>query len=338
VVFGATDQASPVKLRIPNPPVAVREGRPGWVDKHICYLLGQSLGDVGTSTVTRPFIPPSTSFDLQFRWTDTAAAEWFLASLWLLCAYGGVGARTRRGWGTVRVKNVDGPLPGAWDGNRPRYPGREHYRKLKHLKPPSTIQNLVLPYEYQKEKLSLNLADDGWAGTIPTYPVLGPGHTIAALGGREWSSWEQALSDAGQRLREARATEVVKVGRYEQRRTPEWNRVVNGDDDHFPLGALGLPVVYPDNEVNADRGRNDRLRRASPLWVRPTGGGNEPWRLLSFAFHNEFLPGDVSVHLWREGTQLRKLRIDQDDVTKRTQKWVTEREQDRDNTTRTRKK
>jgi CRISPR-associated protein Cmr1 len=298
---------------------------------------------VATTTVRRPYIPPTTTFDLQFRWTDTTAAEWFLASLWLLCAYGGIGARTRRGLGTIRIKNVDGPLPGAWADDRPRYPGKGYYGRLDHLPLPPIAKNLSLEYRYQQENRILTLTADGWDGAVATYPVLGGGHTVAAIGGREWTSWEETLSDAGQRLREARATEVSKVGpggRYEQRRTPEWLRVIKGNDDHFPLGALGLPVVYPEgNVVNADRGP-DELRRSSPLWLRPTGGGNDPWRLLSFAFHNEFLPADVSVHLWRTGTQDRdrQLHITHDDVVQRTQRWITERSQDRDSANRPRKR
>jgi hypothetical protein len=56
------------------------------------------------------------------------------------------------------------------------------------------------------------------------------------------------------------------------------------------LGALGLPVNYKDGYVVNAEHRNEKLRRASPLWLRPVGGATG-WRLFSFAFLGDFLPG-----------------------------------------------
>ena len=86
---------------------------------------------------------------------------------------------------------------------------------------------------------------------------------------------------------------------------------MHGDSGHFPLGALGLPVGYQDGYVvNVDR-RGEPARRASPLWLRPVGAGDR-WRLLSYAFHGEFLPGPDApgVHLWQHGVQGRELGVD----------------------------
>jgi CRISPR-associated protein Cmr1 len=106
------------------------------------------------------------------------------------------------------------------------------------------------------------------------------------------------------------------------RKTPEWSDVVWGDDDRFPLGALGLPVNYKDGyAVNAEH-RGEQLRRASPLWLRPVGDATG-WRLLSFAFLGAFLPGPdaPSVRL-RGRTNARTLRVSDDDVALLADAWI----------------
>ncbi len=99
--------------------------------------------------------------------------------------------------------------------------------------------------------------------------------------------------------------------------------MTQGESDHFTVGALGLAVVFKDNfTVNADRG-TEKLRRASPLWLRAVGA-KDNWRLLSFAFLGQFLPGPNAprIHLW-QGGQGRELRVVDDDVRSLAQQWIT---------------
>jgi hypothetical protein len=112
-------------------------------------------------------------------------------------------------------------------------------------------------------------------------------------------------------------------------RTAKWDQVINGDEPEFPLGALGPPIGFQDEEsgekyeVNAavpgESPRDEPLRRASPVWLRAVGGGRS-WGLFSFAFQSRYLPGPDSaqVYLLPE----RKLTVEQHHVTDLTTQWL----------------
>lgn len=81
------------------------------------------------------------------------------------------------------------------------------------------------------------------------------------------------------------------------------------------LGALGLPVTYPDRFDVYPAVRNELLRRPSSLWLRPVGEGDQ-WRLLSFAFCGQFLPGpgQPEVYLRERGHEVRRLSVTDDNI------------------------
>ncbi len=132
------------------------------------------------------------------------------------------------------------------------------------------------------------------APTRPAFPVLDQAWTHAGLSANQTPSWNTLLTWAGEQLRHFRASQpnTSPEANYQPKiKTPEWEAVVHGPGTSFPLGVLGLPVVYKDGyTVDAVDHRGQPARRASALWLRPVGEGTT-WRLLSFAFTNEFLPG-----------------------------------------------
>jgi CRISPR-associated protein Cmr1 len=322
-VFGSTAACCPVPMRIPNPPPQRPAGtsRMPW---GICYLLGQGLGDLGKATTIRPYVAPGpdAEFDLELRLdrADVGAAAATLASLWLLCAYGGIGARTRRGFGGVRIIGAEGWLPPPWTTESILSPNLDHYEKLRYLWLDATLGNCLLPLLQGK----ITYSQSAWE-VPPTFPVLHRKYTIAgASGGGVFDSWADTLRYAGQQLRYFRASQDNPAARYTPaRKTPEWERVIWGAEKHFPLGALGLPVVFKKNgpSVNAER-NSEQLRRASPLWLRAVGCGDE-WRLFSFAFLGEFLPGPNAMTVFlRNGGKSEKLQVDSDDISRLTRQWI----------------
>ena len=332
-VFGSTEAASPVKLRIPRQPLLSRPGHPDFIHDplggRVVYLLGQGLGDLRQRRVIRPYVAPKQRFDLQLRFTGGGEeGALVVAALWLLCAYGGVGARTRRGFGGLRIIGADGPLPPPWDQTTVLSPGLEHYESLRYLWPSGPIERCM------PSLIGLCKPRTDWSSP-PTYPVLSKHFTKAGTsGGDTFRDWPYVLAHAGEQLRWFRASKDYPQAPYPEPKikTPEWDEVVHGGSDHFGLGALGLPVVYKDTyEVNADRGgpsHAEPLRRASPLWLRPVGAGSR-WRLLSFAFQGEFLPSPaVKVHLWHGGSQRKLLRVEHQDVVERTNRWIETMRQD----------
>jgi hypothetical protein len=345
-VFGGTDNASPVRLRIPRRPALTepagphsflprphasrreREEHPGY---WIIYLLGQGLGNLRDCTLSRPYVAPGECFDLKIRFgSDPSHAALALASLWLTCAYGGLGARTRRGFGGLRIIDATGPLPQPWDHDSIRSPALNHYEGLDRLWPAGPIRDCMpllarmvrSDKVVKKEMREITL--DAWPR--PSFPVLSKRHTRAGTsGGEPFDDWSEVASHTGEQFRKYRASrEHPEVeGRYwPPRKTPEWSDVVWGDDDRFPLGALGLPVNYKDGySVNAER-QGEPLRRASALWLRPVGDSTG-WRLLSFAFLGAFLPGPNAPTVRLRGiANTRTLQVSDEDITRLADAWI----------------
>jgi hypothetical protein len=353
---GADSAASPVLLRIPKQPAVVAASGPHSFlpspniplptrrrddSRWLLYLMGQGLGDLAACEVKRPYVNVDQEFQLKLGFrhgtrddTDirNAIEGLAVASLWLMCTYGGIGARTRRGFGGVRIVAAESPgsddtlpLPDPW--RQPASlltPGLAYYERLSYLWPDGPVAACMRYIAVLAGRTKFDPARTG----PPSFPVMSRSHTSAATsGGGTFGDWSETLIHAGRQLRHFRADRPNPSGqmRYDPFiETPEWADVVHGDSDHFPLGALGLPVVYKDNYVvNADGGRPSEppRRRASPLWLRPVGAGDQ-WRLLSFAFQGEFLPAAPGAHLWHGISRGKALRVTDDDVKRQTDRWI----------------
>ena len=337
-VFGSTDAASPLVLRIPTQPgvretsrqhdFLLRRDAARW----IVYLLGQGHGDLRTLKLNRPYVAPGETFTLDVRFRHhrgtgedeaTAVEALALTALWLTCTYGGVGARTRRGFGGVRIGGVEGALPEGWTADALRTPSLGFYESITCLDPATPLAasrthlgTLLAPD--QRDRVTW----DDWPH-LPAYPVLSTTRTRAGLAADEFRSWEQVLAYAGEQLRHFRASRANTSAdaNYEPKiKTPEWEDVIHGNATRFPLGALGLPVVYKGNKTVDVRGGGGKpMRRASPLWLRPVGEGSS-WRLLSFAFLGEFLPGPNAPTVT---VDRKRLQVTAADVDHLTRQWIT---------------
>jgi hypothetical protein len=353
--------ASPLLLRIPaQPPVVPASGPHAFLpgpamderdrrrhpSRWLLYLMGQGLADMGKCVILRPYVAPGETIDLKIGFRhhggtapgqQTAIEVLAFASLWLTCTYGGIGARARRGFGGARIIGADGPLPGPWqEEGAILTPGLDHYEQLGRdnrpgfLWPEGALASCLRHLSVLAGGRGFDMRA-AWDGKAPSFPVLSRTHSQAAVsGGGVFGDWAQTLIRAGEQFRHFRANKpnISQTARYQPKiESQEWADVVCGGNDHFPLGALGLPVAYKDKYVvNADRGNGSDgpLRRASPLWLRPVGEEDE-WRLLSFAFGGEFLPGPDApgVHLWHDGAQGRRLRVADHDVRRISEQWIT---------------
>lgn len=325
--------SSPVQWRIPRQPASVPTGTtPAWLPSHgrrggrhgpppgqdrwLVYLLGQGLADLRNCTLTRGHVPPGQQIDLKFRRrqrTDDAALGLALTSLWLTAAFGGVGARTRRGFGGIRILGCDNPdLPAPWDRLDLTTPPT--YAQLSHLFPDAAGFSLALLSDASTARSSRPLVHR-WAQD-PPFPVLGarPGLTgrdiaYVHLGSKRFETWALALQDAAEGWRWMRACKDAPGVPYRpERKTAEWEDAIHGDDTEFPLGALGLPVVFKDGwQVNLRRG-DQPLRRASPLWIRPVFVDGK-WRIFTFVFRSQLLPTDATVSVLREKAHVKTVDV-----------------------------
>lgn len=352
-VFGDTSHASPVRLRIPHQPGVTpprgphtflppsgRATREQEQDgRWITYLLGQSLGNMPGLSVRRPYVAPGQSFDLKLgfarrRPDGEAIAALAIAALWLACAYGGVGGRVRRGFGGVRIIGADGWLPAPWDAASVCSPGLRHYETLprrdeqdsfRRLWPTGAAGQCVSHLRPLIERSGGRFAMATWPQP-PPFPVFSRTRTLAGTsGGPSFPGWSAVAAYTGEQLRLFRASQDYPGAGYRPKiKTPEWESVVHGPGTRFGLGALGLPVVYKKGIVNAERGPDVPLRRASPLWLRPVGGP-EGWRLLSFAFCGAFLPGlDAPVVYVRgHGGPPKPVSVSDQDLVDHAAAWIT---------------
>jgi len=269
-----------------------------------------------------------------------------LGALQLCCMYGGFGARTRRGFGGVRIVDVHGPLAEPWTESSLKGRGLADFAGVRSLQPAGELDRCREVLKGMRRQVIADLGipvsspqefDDDWASP-PPYPVLSAARSVVGIsGGEPFENWENTLWHAGEQLRHFRAPEdnTRRDARYDPKiETSEWKDVVHGTSDHFTVGALGLPVVYKDGYVvNVDRrsGRDaEKLRRASPLWLRAVESGGD-WRLLSFAFLGQFLPGPDAphVHLWQKTGQGKPLQVRDDDIQQLAEQWIRELRADR---------
>lgn len=327
-IFGSTRHRARVRLRVPQPPndsffVKKKGGLPlsGEEGKWIAYLLGQGLTTYSerskTFVSTRPFTMPGREFELKVRFSgDERVDSLTMAGLWLACTYGGFGARTRKGFGGVRLIHRGGHLPKIWEKHGADTPGIEHFRAWEHLPVSGALEKcaarfLPPPGERSEE--------------TPRYPTLGEGCTIAALGEVSGGGWREVMAETGEMYRRFRASREYPDATYKPAiKTPDYEDVLYGDDDRFGLGALGLPIVFNKGAAaNVFRGAEPH-RRASPLWFRFVEDGAYRWRLFSFAFHNEFLPGPDApeVRVTSEKHRQRKVTVGTGDVRRKTREWM----------------
>ena len=319
---------SPLILRLPNPPDLSSETRPDFLRgpqwQWITYLLGLGLMEMKKEKKDEPARPhllrpcvlpdPERPFDLKIRFqhdrqateeTRHAIEALALTSLWLASIYGGLGARTRRGFGGFRIVGGDGQLPAPWNWERIKLPATRILAKASNAWPPREVVERLEPHlrELARAEGKELAQPDQWTAP-PLFPVLSERFAPAVLAAGTQQSWEEVLGHAGKQLRFFRANRQEQTGRRQPaRHTAEWDDVINGDYADFPLGALGLPVVFHDknqrytltvNAIDTTTPETVQLRRASPLWLRPVGAGTS-WRLFTYAFQGCFLPGTPST-------------------------------------------
>ncbi|MCK9874113.1 type III-B CRISPR module RAMP protein Cmr1 [Nocardiopsis dassonvillei] len=317
-VFGSTKRPSPVRMRLAHQPESTPAG-PGFLaggdSAGIAYLAGMGLAS--GRRLTRRYIAPGREQTARLKVAFSGHKDvdvLFLGSLWLLCAYGGVGARTRRGFGGLRLDHEQGPLPDPWTPETVAPPTLDHYQGLQHVAP-TTVQSLCAPFIHAL--LPENTAENGQA---PGYPVLGEAYTLAGCSRRTFTTWRRAAHTTGERFQTFRTS------------TGDYNTVVKAErrpGKPYPVGALGLPVQYRGgDQVNAEKrqpdGRWEKARRASPLWLRFVSDEEQTtWRVFCFAFHNRFLPLDShKIWLRSNNDDDTPVRVTDEHVRERTAAWI----------------
>lgn len=222
------------------------------------------------------------------------------AALWLLTHLGSVGARSRRGGGSLQVMKVieaDGVPKGL----------------------PPLILNATTPDALQKEIRDGLSCLRRFVGTAPniknpsTFDVLHSDVCKIWVLDKVFSTWSEALEEIGREMQQFRS-----------RRHPDYPIVkaaMLGESLKQPVqrAAFGLPINFfysslyrqyrqlGDDEKTARRKATGTLkgqyhdRRASPLLIRVTKLASGKYAVVITLFYAQLLPGDERLRLELQG-------------------------------------
>ena len=260
-VFGAarTDTSggqSPIQLRACRVRLTVFDFRDE--SDGVRYLMGPGL----TASTDQPprFLPPGSVSVRVRNLGSPPAADLFLSALWALRTFGGIGARTRRGFGTLALPGVPEITTGSFDLAWLR---RDQAGDL------GAVIGCV-GAAIGELRLAISLRPDKTAEDAPLYPCF------AANGYRCGSDdedqlrgtatdWRSALDNTGTWLWGFRHGASRRIPQSQPARgahSQSYDDVIKPYLDHptgqrtqkgpFTAAALGLPIPYSDHQGPRD--------------------------------------------------------------------------------------
>jgi len=301
-VFGSTDTgASPVVVRIQHGTLetvpfsqlaewdhtARNYRQPG-----IAYLFfsARKTGD----EPERYAIQPGTTFELELMLRPGASAdrafEQAYGALWLLTHLGGIGARSRRGAGSLQVARIieADNLPSGFpllevQSDTPKGLQEELQQGLKQLR-----------------EILTRITGASTTITSPSaFDVLHSDACKIWVVEEAFNSWEEALDAVGRQMQQFRS-----------RRPPDYQNVKNAVQGR-PLtqpvqrAAFGLPIVFYYRSLQGTRGTLEgehHDRRSSPLLIRVTRLRNGRYALVLTFFQARLLKDGEGLKLKRRGS------------------------------------
>lgn len=359
-VFGAAAKSgsrigpSPVAFRIVDSPRPTSDTSPNWLRRFeqpgqgtdrrpgngIGYLLGQAFyvppspkNDRPHPELSRPSHlapePPNNvgAFAVRVsagRGGGQPTAEYLrgvvAACLWAASTFGGLGARTRRGFGGFTLDGLDGlaalpDLAGIAGADEPLSPAHPVVRAFQEL----VAARYERPVPLAAQPASLGTGHGPW----PTAPTAGRWHIGV---GRSAATWPQQLNDAGRMLRAVRApvdrgTDPYPEGQFRGHKRWVTHEYVDAvvpalrgrppADRHSPAASFGLPLNFGGDGTLNLRADGKELRRASPLWIRLHREPSGQYRKLLHVFESAIGPADADLIL-SAGHRTEAMNLDED--------------------------
>ncbi len=300
-VFGDAnlDSGSPVIVRVANSPQPGRFTAPQGVGlRYLLFSMGLRERDPRTgqsTTIWRDCFPPGSSFELilQTRTPGRSQAQEMAlrragASLWLLVRLGGLGARSRRGGGSLRA-TAD---PAGW-------------LELKDMPPlpvkattPAALR-VELTDGLCRLRTATGLPAKGQVRNPPAFDVLHPDGCAIHVTDKTWRTWEEALEALG-----------TAFQGFRNRYTPDYNNVkevVGGRSQRLESvhrAAFGLPIVFYFRSLGGARGTLEGAehdRRASPLLIKAVRLANGQYTVVLTHFRAALLDRTERLRLRSRG-------------------------------------
>jgi CRISPR-associated protein Cmr1 len=276
-VFGSQQHASPLRIRMSfdqSPPVQQWDpprwppgssGTGGKVNG-LVYLGFAFRAPQGQQA--RRAIDAGWRFQVHLSACHEDVLRQALAAVWALLNIGGLGSRTRRGFGTIRI--VKPPVAA-----------------------PTGVPALVSAARTPQE-LAAQLADGlrvarqalraNTSNTPLDYPALAPQRIKATVLGHTWPSWHAALADIGQLM-----------AQFRQGLSPTMRDLLGSSPaPPYARAGFGLPIVYydPATHQSLTLEATTISRRASPLWIRPLSLATGQYAVVLWLSRAPFWPHD----------------------------------------------
>ncbi|ABG03241.1 CRISPR-associated protein, Cmr1 family [Rubrobacter xylanophilus DSM 9941] len=241
---------------------------------YLGYGITEYRSQAGTAT-SREAIKPDSRFVLRIalKEGDKAHKDSVLEALWFMSHFGGLGSRSRRGFGSVIVSEMKG---------------------AEHPEIPSSTNELKKQIERKLKGLGIEQTSlpDYSAFSRQTRVVVWPLHT---------TSWEQALRKVGERLNAYRSSrqeknflddrDLIRDYAFEESRPAQAPRRSSFGLPHnyyFIDAKTAVPISGPSRE---------RDRRASPLFIHFHRLANEDMVAVLSLIPARFLPEGSKVRI-----------------------------------------
>ncbi|MCG8349650.1 MAG: type III-B CRISPR module RAMP protein Cmr1 [Chloroflexales bacterium] len=322
-VFGDTTRRSSLTLRVRGQPKSKPPWDPSGAQHGLQYLLFsvRQRNLRPRSDDIRPSVSAGESFELTLQQhgkaPDDHALRQGLGALWLLCNLGGLGTRSRRGAGSLAVRNV------TYTANDDAQ-AKQIQALLDQLPPLTTTATTP-------EELQSSLADGLrrlWGdrppapsdNSVPSFDLLHPDYCrilvlqkpqIRKDDSNIWNRWDEALESLGQ------AFKAYRAGLDDDRR--QVGALLMGRDTRKPdtiqRAAFGLPIVFDYGGANKSALEgSDHDRRASPLHMRITRLADGTFVPVVTCFKAKLLPDGEKLKLPNINNRDIKHKINQPDL------------------------
>lgn len=290
-VFGdaGEDSGSPIVVRVAGAPPPGRftpSSNPGV--RYLFFSMGQRERDPRTgqtTTIWRECFLPDNNFDLilQTRLPGSSpelelAFTRGAAALWLLTHLGGLGARSRRGAGSLQATGE----PSGWPDKLPAL-------QVQATTPAQLTAELQAGLRRLRDATGLSLLQTMRAPSA--FDVLHPAVTDIRVLNRTWPTWQDALEAVGAAFQGFR-------NRYPPEDYRTVKGVISGQSQRLePVqrAAFGLPIVFYFRSLGGARGTlqgSEHDRRASPLLIKPVRLANGQHTVVLTVFRAALLGRD----------------------------------------------
>ncbi len=313
MLFGDTKQASPWILRIY--PLSMKPESAGRFPRSVAYL---GYGPIINDRAQREFFPPGSSCLLSVMWSkkDPHLARLLEATLWLWGQLGGLGARVRRGFGSVYLEPEEGDILPIWFGRA------ESPKKLA-----GSLENGLRECRKVFATALEGIPRSQGTPTSPEFFVLDNRFAELYIGTKVFDDWSGALEAVGEvlitfrRLHRSLDREIVRQFIPSSGTPPEGT---------LERAGFGLPLNFYFRDLGARaqttavRGKTEYERRASPLLVKvmPLHKG---FCILLLHSRADFLPEGARL-LLRAGKERRELGLPREDLVGKFLKDLFEEE------------